>query len=95
VAILEIFLEFSTKFWKFLVICRCGSPASSIALVLTILVSIDAKLKYIRETTLPSQQKRKVSGDTSEVERLLTVFYYESENKRARKSKGHPGDESD
>jgi hypothetical protein len=35
---------------------------------------IDAKLKYIRETTLPSQQKRKVSGDTAEVERLLTVL---------------------
>jgi hypothetical protein len=55
---------------------------------------IDAKLKYIREATLPSQKKRKVSGDTTEVERVLTVLYYESENKKARKSKGHHGDES-
>jgi hypothetical protein len=55
---------------------------------------IDAKLKYIREATLLSQKKRKVSGDTTEVERMLTVLYYESENKKARKSKGHDGDKS-
>jgi hypothetical protein len=31
---------------------------------------LDAKLNYIQETTLPLQKKRKVSGDTEEVERL-------------------------
>jgi len=61
--------------------------------------SSDAILKFIQETTLPSQKRRKLSGDEAEVERLLTVLYHESEQTRDRKSKqeskGHQGDESD
>ena len=56
---------------------------------------IDAKLKYTRETALPSQKKRHISGDAGAVERLLTVLYYESEKKGDRDDRGRPGDESD
>ena len=56
---------------------------------------IDAKLKYIRKTALPSQKKRQISGDAGEVERLMTVLYYETHTKMARDATGRPGDVSD
>ena len=37
----------------------------------------NAKMAYIQKTPLKSQRKRKVSDDTGEMERLLTVLYYD------------------
>jgi hypothetical protein len=59
----------------------------------------NAKMKYIRDTTLKSQTKGGISGDPGEVERLLTVLYYESNAKRKSDAKrdptDHVSDESD
>ena len=54
---------------------------------------LEAKLKYIQQTSLPSQGKRKVSGIApGEEERLLTVFYYALQDKKQR---GGHDDEDD
>ena len=41
----------------------------------------NAKMEYIQKTPLKSQMKRKVSDDTGEKERLLTVLYYDLSQK--------------
>ena len=41
----------------------------------------NARMEYIQKTPLKSQMKRKVSTDTGEMERLLTVLYHDLSEK--------------
>ena len=55
---------------------------------------LNARMKFVESTILPSQMKRKVFDTATELEILMTVLYYDLRSKTERKTKGHD-DKSD
>jgi hypothetical protein len=53
---------------------------------------LEATMKFIQETPLPSQRKRKVLSKEGETERLLTLLCHDKIEKSGRKSKDHHDD---